>query len=59
MKRRHLLLAFGIFALSACSDPTAPRLPQPEEEEEPDPDSPGIGGVAVVDHTGPRGPLTS
>jgi hypothetical protein len=52
MKWRHLLLAFGIFALAACSDPTGPRLPQPEEEEDPDPENPGIGAVAVVDYSG-------
>jgi hypothetical protein len=50
MKYRRLLFAFGLVALSACSDPTAPRLPQPDEEEEEEPDSPGIGASATANH---------
>jgi hypothetical protein len=51
MKYRRLLFAFGLVALSACSDPTAPRLPQPDEEEEEEPDAPAIAMSATANHS--------
>jgi hypothetical protein len=48
MKTRRLLLAFGVCAVAACHDPTAPRLPEQEDEEEPKEESPGIRSAAAV-----------